>query len=88
MHDDVVAQFDAVDQRQRDLLAHAAQVHDGLVVGGEFHHAGGNGETHGSVSLLQHALRHPGLAGGNAGVARWQAFGAQHGEAGGGEVFE
>ena len=46
MHDDVIPHGGIVDQRQRDLLAHAAQVDDGVAGGAQLLDTSGNGETH------------------------------------------
>jgi hypothetical protein len=52
MDDDVVAHLHVFDQGQGDVLAHAAQVDDGLIIFGDFHNTGGDGETHGGFPFL------------------------------------
>jgi hypothetical protein len=45
--DDVISHLHVFHQGKRNILAHAAQVDDGLIVGGNFHHSGRDGQTHG-----------------------------------------
>ena len=53
VHDDVVADRDALHQGQRDLLAHAAEFDDGVVAVGQLDDTGGEGEAHRWISFKE-----------------------------------